>query len=172
MERYQVTVNKDSGIKNDPNDWADEVGNPRYILDLLLSVINLSVQTVDIVAGLPTLKGLGEEPAKVEEVEEDQQIFKQLSELDKADNWFDSLSVLNKYCNELLNNEQYDDCNRFIADFLNREFSLRLHLGLLTATNRRKKHLESRNLLYEKAKELALEVMTPEQTKTALRQLA
>lgn len=55
MERYQVTINKDSGIKNDPNDWAKEVGNPRYILDLLLSVINVSVQTVDIVNGLPKL---------------------------------------------------------------------------------------------------------------------
>lgn len=53
MERYQVTVHKESGIKNDPNDWADEVGKPRYILDLLLSVINLSVQTVEIVEGLP-----------------------------------------------------------------------------------------------------------------------
>ena len=53
MERYQVTVNKDSGIKNDPNDWAIEVGNPRYILDLLLSVVNVSVQTVAIVRGLP-----------------------------------------------------------------------------------------------------------------------
>jgi predicted helicase len=31
MERYQITTNKDSGIKNDPNDWADEVGKPRYI---------------------------------------------------------------------------------------------------------------------------------------------
>lgn len=55
MERYQVTINKDSGIKNDPNDWAKEVGNPRYILDLLLSIINVSVQTVDIVNGLPKL---------------------------------------------------------------------------------------------------------------------
>jgi predicted helicase len=53
MERYQVTVHKESGIKNDPNDWATEEGNPRYILDLLLSVINVSVQTVDIVNGLP-----------------------------------------------------------------------------------------------------------------------
>lgn len=53
MERYQVKVDKASGIKNDPNDWAEEVGNPRYILDLLLSVINVSVQTVEIVAGLP-----------------------------------------------------------------------------------------------------------------------
>ena len=37
-------------------DWADEVGNPKYILDLLLSVINVSVQTVEIVEGLPKLK--------------------------------------------------------------------------------------------------------------------
>jgi predicted helicase len=56
MERYQITVHKDSQIKNDPNDWADEVGNPRYILDLLLSIINVSVQTVQIVKNLPTMK--------------------------------------------------------------------------------------------------------------------
>ena len=56
MERYQVKTDKKSGIKNDPNDWADEVGNPRYILDLLLSVINVSVQTVEIVEGLPKLE--------------------------------------------------------------------------------------------------------------------
>lgn len=55
MDRYQVKVDKDSGIKNDPNEWAEEVGNPRYILDLLLSVINVSVQTVDIVNKLPEL---------------------------------------------------------------------------------------------------------------------
>ncbi len=55
MERYAVTTHKDSGIRNDPNDWADEVGNPRYILDLLLSVIRLSVETVELVKGLPKL---------------------------------------------------------------------------------------------------------------------
>ena len=62
MERYQVKTHKDSGIKNDPNDWANEVGNPKYILDLLLSIINLSVQTVDIVNSLPRLefKRIGE----------------------------------------------------------------------------------------------------------------
>ena len=53
MERYQITTHKDSGITNNPNDWSAEVGNPKYILDLLLSVINVSVQTVDIVGGLP-----------------------------------------------------------------------------------------------------------------------
>lgn len=53
MERYQVSTHKESGITNNPNDWATEAGNPRYILDLLLSVINVSVQTVDIVNNLP-----------------------------------------------------------------------------------------------------------------------
>lgn len=53
MERYAVTTDKDSGITNDANDWGKEHGNERYILDLLLSVINVSVQTVDIVNALP-----------------------------------------------------------------------------------------------------------------------
>lgn len=56
MERYQVTVHKESGIRNDPNGWAEEAGKPKYILDLLLSVIHVSVQTVEIVAGLPKVK--------------------------------------------------------------------------------------------------------------------
>lgn len=55
IDRYQVRTDKASGIVNDPNDWASEVKNPRYILDLLLSVINVSVQTVDIVNSLPKL---------------------------------------------------------------------------------------------------------------------
>ncbi|MCD8297047.1 MAG: DEAD/DEAH box helicase family protein [Prevotella sp.] len=55
VERYCVSVDKRSGIKNDCNDWAREHGKPRYVLDLLLSVINVSVQTVDIVAKLPNL---------------------------------------------------------------------------------------------------------------------
>lgn len=56
MDRYQITTHKDSGITNNPNDWSKEVGNPKYILDLLLSIINVSVQTVAIVEGLPKLK--------------------------------------------------------------------------------------------------------------------
>lgn len=55
IERYQVKTDKDSGITNDPNDWGKEHGNPRYILDLLLSIVNVSVQTVDIVNDLPKL---------------------------------------------------------------------------------------------------------------------
>lgn len=56
IETNQASVHKDSGIKNEPNDWSNEVGNPSYIFDLLLSVINVSVQTVDIVDGLPRVR--------------------------------------------------------------------------------------------------------------------
>jgi predicted helicase len=56
MERYAITTHKESGIKNDPNDWAKEHGNPQYILDLLLSVISVSMKTVGVVAGLPRVE--------------------------------------------------------------------------------------------------------------------
>ena len=55
MERYAITTDKASTIKNDPNDWSRE-HKPRYIFDLLLSVINVSVQTVEIVDGLPKVE--------------------------------------------------------------------------------------------------------------------
>ena len=55
MERYAVTIDKNSLIKNDPNDWGKEHGKPRYILDLMLSVINVSVKTMQIVNSLPKL---------------------------------------------------------------------------------------------------------------------
>jgi len=56
MERYAVTTHKESGIKNNPNDWAIEHNDPRYILNLLLSVITVSVKTVEIVDGLPVMR--------------------------------------------------------------------------------------------------------------------
>lgn len=55
MERYAVTIDKKSGIKNDPNLWSREQGKPRYILDLLLSIIRVSLETQRIVATLPKL---------------------------------------------------------------------------------------------------------------------
>lgn len=55
IERYTVSIDPASQIKNNPNDWAREHGQPRYILDLLLSVIMLSVQTVEIVESLPKM---------------------------------------------------------------------------------------------------------------------
>lgn len=56
MERYAITIDKAYQIKNDTNDWSREHEQPRYILDLLLSVIMLSCQTVDIVNTLPILR--------------------------------------------------------------------------------------------------------------------
>lgn len=53
MNQYQITINKKSGIKNDPNLWGQEHGNPRYILDVLLGVINVSIKTMEIVRRLP-----------------------------------------------------------------------------------------------------------------------
>lgn len=52
MERYAITVDKDSGISNNPNDWSD---NPRYILDLVKRIVRVSVETVKIVNALPAL---------------------------------------------------------------------------------------------------------------------
>ena len=56
MERYQVSVDSKSGITNDPNDWAKEHDDEKYIYNLLLRIINVSVQTVEIVKSLPKLK--------------------------------------------------------------------------------------------------------------------
>ena len=53
IERYQIKTDKASGIVNNPNDWASEHGNPRYILDLVLSSITVSLKTLDIVESLP-----------------------------------------------------------------------------------------------------------------------
>ena len=50
--RYQVKRDKASGIVNAPNDWCDEVGNPRYIVDLIGKVTRVAVETVRIVEGL------------------------------------------------------------------------------------------------------------------------
>ena len=55
MERYAVTIDKKSGIINNPNDWCKEVNDEKYIFNLLLRIINVSIQTVDIVNSLPKL---------------------------------------------------------------------------------------------------------------------
>ena len=60
IEKYRVDTNKDSHIKNDPNDWGKEHGNPRYIFNLMLSVINVSVKTMQIVNALPILRFEGD----------------------------------------------------------------------------------------------------------------
>lgn len=55
IERYAITTDKASGIVNNPNDWAREHSNPKYILRLVLSIITLSIKTNELVASLPKL---------------------------------------------------------------------------------------------------------------------
>jgi predicted helicase len=66
MERYQIRTDKHSGLINDPNDWSREVGDPRYVVDLLARVVTVSLRTMQIVDGLPPLairEGLSASPA-------------------------------------------------------------------------------------------------------------
>ena len=50
-----MSVDKDSQIANDFNNMATEMGDPQYILHLILRVITVSLETNKIVASLPTL---------------------------------------------------------------------------------------------------------------------
>jgi|SRR5699024_5428574 len=52
MDQYEVKIDKNSGLKDDPNYYSD---NEKYIFNLLLRIINVSVQTVDLVNSLPSL---------------------------------------------------------------------------------------------------------------------
>jgi predicted helicase len=51
VDQYRVTTDARSGIVNDPN-RADE---PEYIVQLVGKVITVSLETQEIVAGLPGL---------------------------------------------------------------------------------------------------------------------
>ncbi|MCD4646694.1 helicase [Bacillus mycoides] len=53
IDQYQVEKDKTSGIIDDPNDYSDD---EKYIFNLLLRIINVSVQTVDLVNSLPALE--------------------------------------------------------------------------------------------------------------------
>ena len=55
IDRYYVKTDKASGIVNDPNDWSREVGDPRYIVDLLARIVTVSLETMAIVDALPAL---------------------------------------------------------------------------------------------------------------------
>lgn len=55
-----------SGIVNDPNALAREENNPRYVLDLLLSVITVSVETMKIISSLPKEDSFREDDATLD----------------------------------------------------------------------------------------------------------
>ena len=52
IDQYQVTKDKKSGIVNDPNAWADEHGNPQYIIDLIKKVTTVSIETMRLMASM------------------------------------------------------------------------------------------------------------------------
>lgn len=51
IDRYQVKTDKKSGIMNDPNDYSDD---PWYIINLIVRLVRVSIETQQIVAALPT----------------------------------------------------------------------------------------------------------------------
>ena len=56
VERQGVKTDKDSGIVNDANDWANEtVNDSKYPLQLFQRVVTVSLETMKIVRGLPAL---------------------------------------------------------------------------------------------------------------------
>ncbi len=57
IERYCVKTDKDSGIVNDANLWGLETeNNAKYPLELFQRVITVSLETMEIVKGLPELE--------------------------------------------------------------------------------------------------------------------
>lgn len=52
MESYRIKTDKDSGITDDPNTYGDE----KYIFNLLLSIISVSLKTLDLIDAMPEYK--------------------------------------------------------------------------------------------------------------------
>ena len=50
IDQYQVKTDNKSGITDDSNDFSDD---PKYILNLLLSVITVSMRTLELIDELP-----------------------------------------------------------------------------------------------------------------------
>ena len=44
--------------QNESNDWCDEQGNPRYIIDLVKRIVRVSIETMEIVKALPAINEL------------------------------------------------------------------------------------------------------------------
>ena len=53
IERYQIKIDKASGIENNPNKYCEEIGDEKYILKLLLSSMTVALKTLEIIENLP-----------------------------------------------------------------------------------------------------------------------
>lgn len=56
IERYQIKIDKASGIENNPNKFCEEIGDEKYILKLLLSAMTVSLKTLEIIENLPEVE--------------------------------------------------------------------------------------------------------------------
>nr|WP_284040901.1 type ISP restriction/modification enzyme [Staphylococcus aureus] len=55
IDQYNVSIDKKSGILDDPNEFSED---PNYILNLLLSVITVSMKTLGLIDKLPDFEVL------------------------------------------------------------------------------------------------------------------
>lgn len=53
IDQYQVKVDKNTGIIDDPNKYSDD---PKFVFNHLLKIINLSIITTDLIKELPSLE--------------------------------------------------------------------------------------------------------------------
>ena len=53
IDRYNVKADTSSGIVNDPNDWLTEQERPSYLVDLIRSLVTVSLETQRLVSELP-----------------------------------------------------------------------------------------------------------------------
>lgn len=55
LDRYQIKMDKASGIVSDPNDFGASIQREDYIIDLIKRVSYVSLETVKLVSGMPAL---------------------------------------------------------------------------------------------------------------------
>jgi hypothetical protein len=74
----------------------------------------------------------------------------------EAINYTDAMELLYDKMDEFLSSGNYETCNQLIRQFLTHDFSFKLHLALLTLTNKYKALLPYRAELFANAEKLAL----------------
>ena len=63
LQRMRPSVDKKSGIKNDPNEFSED---PRYVVELTKRVIRVCVETLDLIDQMPEANAGSTDPIAVE----------------------------------------------------------------------------------------------------------
>lgn len=56
IDRYQVKTDTASGIVNDPKAWLREQNDPRYLGNLIRSLVTVSIETQRLIGDLPNFE--------------------------------------------------------------------------------------------------------------------